>query len=200
MSESEQAPWSSELAHEAVEGLDVGVLVVERDSWTILFRNAAAEAALRPVTGDGANHLPETVAETAASQAAEASTVPGRFTPAVRTTLPDGRRVFLRVRLLDQARQRLLLTIATATLRERDLRRMLSAEFGLNAQDARVAHLAAQGYRNREIAKRLDIVEGTVKNYLTRVYEALGVRSRAELISELYQLLDEQTDVHRRGG
>jgi hypothetical protein len=32
------------------------------------------------------------------------------------------------------------------------------------------------------------------------VFAALSVRSRTELASELAQLVEEQTDVHRRGG
>jgi DNA-binding CsgD family transcriptional regulator len=80
-----------------------------------------------------------------------------------------------------------------------DLKRTLADSFGLSLQEIRVALLATQGYRNREIADRLKIAEGTVKNYLTRVFDALSVRSRAELTAELHQLIEEQTDVHRRG-
>jgi DNA-binding CsgD family transcriptional regulator len=48
-----------------------------------------------------------------------------------------------------------------------DLKRTLADSFGLSLQEIRVALLATQGYRNREIADRLKIAEGTVKNYLT---------------------------------
>jgi two-component system nitrate/nitrite response regulator NarP len=38
-----------------------------------------------------------------------------------------------------------------------------------------------KGMRNREIAKQLGVTEGTVKVYLHRVFEKLGVKNRTEL-------------------
>lgn len=51
----------------------------------------------------------------------------------------------------------------------------------LTARERAIAELAAQGLRNREIADRLAINEGTVKVYLHRVYRKLKVGSRTEL-------------------
>ena len=52
---------------------------------------------------------------------------------------------------------------------------------GLTARERSIAALAAQGLRNRDIAARLDVNEGTVKVYLHRIYRKLGVGSRTEL-------------------
>ena len=41
----------------------------------------------------------------------------------------------------------------------------------------------AEGMTNREIASRLQLSEHTIKNYLFRVFEKLGVSNRAELVS-----------------
>jgi DNA-binding NarL/FixJ family response regulator len=38
------------------------------------------------------------------------------------------------------------------------------------------------GMRNKEIAVRLDIGEGTVKTHLHRIYKKLNVESRMELL------------------
>jgi DNA-binding NarL/FixJ family response regulator len=38
----------------------------------------------------------------------------------------------------------------------------------------------AQGSSNREIAQSLQVTEGTVKNYLTRIFSKLGVRDRIQ--------------------
>ena len=52
---------------------------------------------------------------------------------------------------------------------------------GLTARERSIAALAAQGLRNRDIAARLEVNEGTVKVYLHRIYRKLGVGSRTEL-------------------
>jgi two-component system nitrate/nitrite response regulator NarP len=45
-----------------------------------------------------------------------------------------------------------------------------------------IAKLAMRGLRDREIAQRLGIHEGTVTVLLHKVYQQLRVRSRVELI------------------
>lgn len=49
-----------------------------------------------------------------------------------------------------------------------------------------VVWLVADGMRNREIARSLSLTENSVRNYLYRIFEKLGVSSRAELM--LYAL------------
>jgi DNA-binding CsgD family transcriptional regulator len=51
----------------------------------------------------------------------------------------------------------------------------------LTEAERRVATLAAEGRRNREIAAELYLSVGTVEAHLSRVYRKLGLRSRAEL-------------------
>lgn len=51
----------------------------------------------------------------------------------------------------------------------------------LNPRERAIAELVQQGMRNREIAARLDMNEGTVKVYLHRIYKKLGIGSRTEL-------------------
>jgi DNA-binding CsgD family transcriptional regulator len=51
----------------------------------------------------------------------------------------------------------------------------------LTPAEERIAGLAADGLRNRDIAGRLAISEKTVEGALGRVYEKLGIRSRAQL-------------------
>ena len=52
----------------------------------------------------------------------------------------------------------------------------------LTERQRQVATLACQGLSNREIAKKLGVVEGTVKIHLNVIYEKLNVRSRTDLI------------------
>jgi two-component system, NarL family, nitrate/nitrite response regulator NarL len=53
--------------------------------------------------------------------------------------------------------------------------------FQLNEREMMVARLVATGQTNRQIGKRLNLSEHTVKNYLYRVFEKVGIRSRVEL-------------------
>jgi len=54
---------------------------------------------------------------------------------------------------------------------------------GLTDRQFEVLRLLLRGYHNREIADRLDIVEGTVKQHTHAVFQALKVGSRAEAIA-----------------
>jgi len=52
----------------------------------------------------------------------------------------------------------------------------------LTPREIEIVRMVAQGLRNRAIAERLSISEGTVKVHLHNVYEKLGVDGRLELV------------------
>lgn len=52
----------------------------------------------------------------------------------------------------------------------------------LSPRESEVVRMVASGLRNKEIATRLTITEGTVKFYLHSIYEKLGIKGRVELI------------------
>ena len=52
----------------------------------------------------------------------------------------------------------------------------------LSKRELEVVRSLAEGLTNREIAERLDLSQHTVKNYLFRVFDKLGVSSRVELL------------------
>ena len=52
----------------------------------------------------------------------------------------------------------------------------------LTARELQAVHCAAKGKTNRAIANELRLSEHTVKNYLFRAFEKLGVSSRVELL------------------
>lgn len=56
----------------------------------------------------------------------------------------------------------------------------------LSARETDVVRCVAEGLTNREIASRLKLTEHTVKNYLFRIFDKLGVSSRVEVV--LYAL------------
>ena len=52
----------------------------------------------------------------------------------------------------------------------------------LSKREAEVVRYLAQGFTNREIAERMKLSQHTIKNYLFRVFDKLGVSSRVELL------------------
>ncbi len=51
----------------------------------------------------------------------------------------------------------------------------------LSKREEEIARLVAEGLSNRQISDRLGLSEHTIKNYLFRVFEKLGVATRVEL-------------------
>ena len=51
----------------------------------------------------------------------------------------------------------------------------------LTARQREIVLLIAQGLSNKEIARRLNITEGTVKTHLHNIYHHLGIRNRIAL-------------------
>jgi DNA-binding NarL/FixJ family response regulator len=52
----------------------------------------------------------------------------------------------------------------------------------LTPRETEIVRLVAQGLRNKELANRLSITEGTVKIHLHNIYDKLGVDGRLELV------------------
>jgi DNA-binding NarL/FixJ family response regulator len=51
----------------------------------------------------------------------------------------------------------------------------------LTPREAEVVHLLAEGFSTREISQKMVLTEHTIRNYLSAIYEKLGVSSRVEL-------------------
>ncbi len=52
----------------------------------------------------------------------------------------------------------------------------------ITERESEVCSLLAKGYTNRQIADTLYISEGTVKNYISSIYDKTGIHDRAKLI------------------
>ena len=78
------------------------------------------------------------------------------------------------------------------TIIERVLRRSLAGQsvailpqYDLTRRQEELVKLVGEGLRNREIARRCGLTEGTVKLHLHNIYTKLGISSRAQLIMML---------------
>jgi DNA-binding CsgD family transcriptional regulator len=58
-----------------------------------------------------------------------------------------------------------------------------------------VVRLAAEGMRNQEIALKLNLGEHTVRNYLIRIFDKLGISSRVELVLYALSGTEEPSDL-----
>jgi DNA-binding NarL/FixJ family response regulator len=61
------------------------------------------------------------------------------------------------------------------------------AELGLTPREFEVLRWLVQGKCNKEIARRLEIGEQTVKNHLRPIFQKFGVTRRAELVVKAYE-------------
>ena len=61
------------------------------------------------------------------------------------------------------------------------------AELGLTPREFEVLRWLVQGKCNKEIARRLDIGEQTVKNHLRPIFQKFGVTRREELVVKAYE-------------
>jgi DNA-binding NarL/FixJ family response regulator len=61
----------------------------------------------------------------------------------------------------------------------------------LTRREEDVVRLVADGMKNREIAERLKVSEHSIRNYLYRIFDKLGVSSRVELILYAFNQRDQ---------
>ena len=62
----------------------------------------------------------------------------------------------------------------------------------LTAREKEIFHLLVQNYSTRDIAKKLNISEKTVRNHISNVIQKLGVESRIQAVFELIKLKELQ--------
>ena len=61
------------------------------------------------------------------------------------------------------------------------------AEFGLSEKEFNIIRLVADGLNNKEIAEKLFLGEGTVRNYISTILEKLDLRDRTQLAVFYYK-------------
>jgi DNA-binding NarL/FixJ family response regulator len=70
---------------------------------------------------------------------------------------------------------------------ERTRKRSTTARFDLTPQETQISRLVSKGSTNREIASKLFISTSTVEYHLHKVFQKLGVRTRAQLAQHFFE-------------
>jgi DNA-binding NarL/FixJ family response regulator/rRNA-processing protein FCF1 len=65
---------------------------------------------------------------------------------------------------------------------------ILGKYLGLSQRELEIIKLVHKGRQNQEIADELDIGNGTVRNYISSIYERLGVKNRTEAIQRAKEI------------
>jgi DNA-binding CsgD family transcriptional regulator/PAS domain-containing protein len=105
----------------------------------------------------------------------------------------DSEQCRFRTRLADRAltdfdRPLLLVTMESLPRSSELHERAAMNGLDLTRREAEIVSYIFKGYRNAEIAERLFISEGTVKNHLRSIFEKAGVRNRTGLIHRVLSL------------
>jgi len=58
----------------------------------------------------------------------------------------------------------------------------------LTERETEILRLMAAGQSNKEIARALDVAEGTVKNHVSNILSKLGVRDRTRAVLRAFEL------------
>jgi DNA-binding NarL/FixJ family response regulator len=84
-------------------------------------------------------------------------------------------------------RDRLLLTLLRPHLiaAYRGAERRRQAPAALTPRQLELLQYVAQGYTNTQIARRMQLSEGTVRTHLNHIYERLGVTSRTAAVTRM---------------
>jgi DNA-binding CsgD family transcriptional regulator len=177
------ADESDRLAAMVLEHLDVGLVLLSAEDRKLVWSNDRADTLLGLRHGGQDADLFGALLRLAR----EATRRCGTFTPEKPITVRSGERRSVRAKQVAASRTLLLITTPSAP-RRGGIRDILATDYDLTAQEIKIALMVAEGCRNDEIAARTRGATGSVKNVLTRIFAAVGVRSRTELVAKLHSL------------
>jgi DNA-binding CsgD family transcriptional regulator len=154
-----------ELAWRALDRLDLALLVCERRPARVVLANERGARLLREL-GGSLEQLPSLLTSLVARGDTELEAAGMRFSS---TSLDDDELVLVTA------------TMGTAAA-------PLSG-YRLSPREREIALLAGRGLSNGEIADAAGITVGTVKQYLNRIFVAMGLKRRSQLIVRLHEAL-----------
>jgi DNA-binding NarL/FixJ family response regulator len=169
----DMTPTDGALLLDLMNSLDAGIVLCNSRLDEVVLANKSGASALAELGATG-TALPEALVDAASDTASRFRALP--------VASERGRTFYVRTRPLER-HQGVLLTVTASVTRSRDLADALRQQFNLSVQSLRIVELLREGHRNREIAQRLGLTEGTVRQYLSQIFAELGVDNRTALVA-----------------
>lgn len=104
----------------------------------------------------------------------------------VRVRTPSGRWLLLHAARLAGAGGAGAIAIITEVARPAAIAPLILQAYGLTEREAQVARLVLRGAATREIAASLAVAAATVQQHLKAIFDKTGVRSRRELVAQIF--------------
>ncbi|HEY3358296.1 MAG TPA: helix-turn-helix transcriptional regulator [Polyangia bacterium] len=181
------APLAADQLRRILDELDVGVVLCDRGYRRVLFANDEGAHAVSMLGGSAAR-VPAELGAALDGARADGAPPGSAYTRAVEVTAPNRQRYFVRAKRVPAPLDGALLVITRACLRLMDCVDLLHRRLGLSHRQAECVALIRRGMTNKEIAAHLGLSEGTIEQYLVRIFARLGVSRRSDLVA----LADEQ--------
>lgn len=77
---------------------------------------------------------------------------------------------------------------------DRQLWLAIAAELALSPQQQRIVELLLLGYQDKQIAEELKLSVPTVRTYLKRIFDRVGVADRVELLLHVFAMAQERSN------
>jgi DNA-binding NarL/FixJ family response regulator len=159
---------------------DLALSVIVLDDRRILYRNTSARTLAEKLQKEHQTDLFVMLRDQAEAAAADLRAA-GRAVSLVTSGNGEPFYIHLREIVVDGVGRALVACIRELAPEREAVKRC----YRLSRREAQVVDLVLRGYPNRDIAQTLGIAPTTAKKHLSRIFNKMGVDSRAQLISRL---------------
>ena len=130
---------------------------------------------------------PQAIAAVVGAARARADRGPNEIIPSARVRLPAGTWLHVRATPLTRPQRQTRTAIVLERAAADQVAPLIARAHQLSQRETQIAVLVRRGLSTSEIAAKLFISEYTVQDHLKSIFEKVGVRSRRELATEVFE-------------